>query len=728
MTLPTIEIVDKDGNLLPYLSDEPDVQYSRLFHGVWRVRLDRQWKGKVALFSSGPDSSPLLLTPVNKGLSDLWHFPREKELSNKLEKIYKISRGASGRLQIGLIDENGQPVPNAPIKHLEVFPGNISSEQLSQMIDEIGLLVISTESRVIGNNIISPVGEGQGLEAPGFHWDNKDELLTTAKSIQQLITILQREVPRLRVRPLSSIAVKVGPTRVNKALSRTSALQRLRVSPNRRTIVSQTRVESLDCSENRFVLFILYLLERQIPYIRTCLEESLPTPPFPNNGFGSTRTNQSQYFGNATSTWRRGQDERQQLSVERKRVAAELAEGLKWVIQERKNAFWFSVSRPKLASKYSLRLTGTPSYAAIYVQYHKLWGNTQTRPDLVYFLLENLQQGRIRPVWEIYEIWCFVKIYSGLILEIQGLLPVDGHLSQRLFIDKGELKIPKNTPFTLAGKLPDNSPLRFRLWYEPILLTRDGRDRAPDILIELSTKRAGEIYFIFDSKYRDYNMQSETELVNDVYGVAKIKYLESGLRFQGSKQELDIRASFILHTSQQIDYWGEIPMKQLVGEHFGTAAASHPFKINVSFKIELPGQNLESDDFAGHRYGAISLCVGNPKNPSHQFRRLIYLLLYYFAGEFGYCPHCGVNAESADDYDGDQGQGRYYSCPNCGRFWVEHFCCGNGHHRIVKLGEESFHRPTDHKGKWVYKCPECGAELPSRNQSDIDFDNSVAWR
>ena len=91
-------------------------------------------------------------------------------------------------------------------------------------------------------------------------------------------------------------------------------------------------------------------------------------------------------------------------------------------------------------------------------------------------------------------------------------------------------------------------------------------------------------------------------------------------------------------------------------------------------------------------------------------------MLYYFAEECAFCPHCGVEAELVEDYDKVQGQGRYYLCPSCKRFWVEHFCCGDNNHRIVKLGKDGFHRPVDDSGKWNYVCPECGAVLPSRSR------------
>jgi predicted RNA-binding Zn-ribbon protein involved in translation (DUF1610 family) len=720
MILPTIELVDEQGNLLPSNLDESDVQHINQFGNQigahWFVRLNGLWDGGVALLSN--DKPPLPLVPASfksDSKQKHWRIPSEKEVPSSLKKQYKQTVGGSGRLQIGLIDARKHRVPFAPIKYLDYLPNNISLAQLQQMIDDIGLLVLSATSLVSRKNITSPIGEGQGVASPGYAWGPGEGALATTASILRLVQVLKQELPRLKARPLRAIKVDIGPVRVDKTLNRPSTILNLYVAPSeRRTVVTQTRVESLDCTENQFVRFVLRLLELQIPCIIAQLKID---PPSVSSQRFITHTNQFSLFFNKVENEqasRRAIDVKQ--AAERKKAAADLFNALAWLAQERKSSFWNNVSEPTVLPSYTLRLIGSPSYAAIYSRFQQLWGHTQSSINHVYFLLQNIQQGHIRPVWEIYEFWCFISLYYAFVLEVSGLQSIGEDLLQAITLDKGELQLRRNNRFTLKGKLPSGDPLEIALWYEPHLVNRDGQDRKPDFLIQLKLGDSDSMYFIFDCKYRNYHEQGTKWLIDDVIGVARYKYLESGLRFREGKEELDVKASFILHTSRGVDYWGEVPFKQYISERFGTKAELQTYDIEETKHVIHKEERLD-DEFVEHRYGAIYFCVDQSQNPLHQFRRLLYLMLYYFAEEYDFCPHCGVEAELLEDYDKVQGQGRYYLCPSCKRFWVEHFCCGDGHHRIVKLGKDGFHRPADDSGKWHYACPECGAVLPRRERT-----------
>lgn len=716
MILPTIELVDEQDNLLPSNLDEPDVQHVNQFDPHWFVRLNGLWDGGVALLSDDKPPFPLVPASFKSGSKQKrWRIPWEEEVPSSLKKQYKQTVGGSGRLQIGLIDARKQRVPFAPIKYLDYLPNNISLAQLQQMIYDIGLLVLSATSLVSRKNITSPIGEGQGVASPGYAWGPGEGALATTASLLRLIQVLKQELPRLKARPLRAIKVDIGPVRVDKTLNRPSTIVNLYVAPSeRRTVVTQTRVESLDCIENQFVRFVLRLLELQIPCIVAQL--NIEPPPVSFQRFTS-HTNQIPLFFNKVENEqasRRAIDLK--LAAERKKAVADLSKALDWLAQERKSSFWNNVSEPTVLPSYTLRLIGSPSYAAIYSRFQQLWGHTQSSINHVYFLLQNIQQGHIRPVWEIYEFWCFISLYYAFVLEVGGLQSIGEDLLQAITLDKGELQLRRNNRFTLKGTLPSGDPLEIAMWYEPHLVNREGADRTPDILVEIKTGLNDGVYFIFDSKYRNYYDQGAKELVNDVLGVARYKYLESGLRFKNCENELNIKASFILHTSSDVDYWGEVPFKQYMGERFDTNAELQTYNIKETKYVSHKGERL-NNEFAGHRYGAIYFCVDQSQNPQHQFRRLLYLMLYYFSDGGAFCPHCGVDAEIAEDHDKVQGQGRYYLCPGCKRFWVEHFCCGDGHHRIVKLGKDGFHRPADDSGKWHYICPECGAVLPDRGQT-----------
>ena len=65
----------------------------------------------------------------------------------------------------------------------------------------------------------------------------------------------------------------------------------------------------------------------------------------------------------------------------------------------------------------------------------------------VLHLIENIFQGKVRPTWELYEIWCVAKLYSGFIL-YTTLKPEanEPDLFQCLSLDKdGSIILPKKT-------------------------------------------------------------------------------------------------------------------------------------------------------------------------------------------------------------------------------------------------------------------------------------------
>lgn len=721
---PTLKLVDKKTEQpLPFRSDEPDVQYNWLYHGTWAVHLDGHWSGQIAIVPESSARSTLSLWPANDK-PYLWLIPGEAELTREgknrfreIKKRYEGLKGAAGRLRITLLTAEGYPIPGAPVKLLDVLPSNITEEQLSKMIYELSLMALSETSQVVNKTVVVPITDGIGLNVNGFEWHEAKGQLVLAEKLLKMVIILQREVPRLRARPLYSISLEVGETRGHKALYSARIFQKPKGSLSKRAVISQKRVESPNCSENRFVFFALQRLEALMRGVRIKLAEDLvQSPPFHERSFTFTK-DPRQFVNEVKSVQAFWQVERDNLIRERRRIASELSSGLEWIAKEKSEAFWSTISETILDPTHSLRVLGTPSYSAIYHNYQALWGDTSAHLNLVSSLLDQIERGQVRPVWEVYELWCVIFVYYSLVAEIRGLKYVNGELIEKLTIEGGELKLPRNVPFVLEGQLPDKTPLRLRLWYEPQLETSDRSARTPDILLELHTSRSGAIYFVFDCKYRNYQDQGASTLVDDVYGVAKMKYLQSGLRFKKSTEPLDVRACFILHTSKEPDYWGEVPLWRCVNEVAGSQEASRAYDIRLTEKIVVPGQRLDPQEYAGHRLGAISLCVGNPKSPRYQFRRLVYLLLYYFAGEVSFCPHCGTTASSLVDDDSSRGQGKYYLCHECGRFWVEHFCNGPGHHRLIKLGSDSFHRPLDEKTKkWVYRCPECGSTLQTEQR------------
>ncbi len=132
---------------------------------------------------------------------------------------------------------------------------------------------------------------------------------------------------------------------------------------------------------------------------------------------------------------------------------------------------------------------------------------------------ENLTPKNIKPVWEIYEIWCFVSIYSAFILYAgMSYEPSEG-LFENLTVSIGTIQIPKNRPFRLSKKLGDRRQLTVTLTYESEQYNLYGKLRKPDILIEVSINGMSVSKFGFDAKYRNYRDQGYDRFQKDVIDV-----------------------------------------------------------------------------------------------------------------------------------------------------------------------------------------------------------------
>ncbi|MBA3921538.1 MAG: hypothetical protein H0X31_07495 [Nostocaceae cyanobacterium] len=175
-----------------------------------------------------------------------------------------------------------------------------------------------------------------------------------------------------------------------------------------------------------------------------------------------------------------------------------------------------------------------------------------------------------------------------------------------------------------------------------------------------------------------------------------------------------MEASFVIHTDNGFDYWGEVGIERILEE-----------KFNI---------NLDTNEYVGHRYGAISLLPG--ENADGQFQKIIQLLLKYHNNSLKTaCLACGHQLEQKNEEirpswipslisesvlinrvvhgssNAGSATGVYCSCSQCGDFWVVQLCYKN-HHPLLKL-RDCFHRNSDHPefyGKWMYICPKCGSD------------------
>jgi hypothetical protein len=376
-----------------------------------------------------------------------------------------------------------------------------------------------------------------------------------------------------------------------------------------------------------------------------------------------------------------------------------------WAIQARQSDFLKNVGTPTAPSLISLRLTESPTYGPIYTKFSKVMGDALKPLQKVLHLIENIFQGKVRPTWELYEIWCFAKLYSGFIL-YTTLKPEanEPDLFQCLSLNKdGSILLPKEREFKLICMVDNYTNLEATLVYEPKLTNREGQQRTPDISIQTKVGFNPPREYFFDAKYRNYRQQGSDTLINDVLNTARDKY----------QDELEATACFILHSDAEVDYWGEVPFDR--------------------FLQESVLDELDELEWPGHEYGAISLVPG--LNEDRQLRKICRLLFQYHDSSLStVCLSCGYKLRAEENLHttwmpdriserelinrvvnnsgkSGNGTGVYCSCPQCGDFWVIQSCYGDSH-PLLKFNN-SFHRNSDHpefKNKWMYICPDCGSD------------------
>ncbi|XGB42925.1 MAG: hypothetical protein LVS60_03655 [Nodosilinea sp. LVE1205-7] len=696
MTYPNIQFVNFANHLFP--RDKDDIPYIRQFKKKWYIKLDTPWSGGVALES--PSLFHLNWIPDKQ----LWEPP--PSLSGDITR-------RSGEITAVLTTPQGTVIKDSPRASLRVRPANITEQQMEKMISDIGIMALTTAC-CVKRDVPMPVGEGDGVDSLGQQWAAGEGILATATALLELADVVQNSWTDLEKRPLKSFITEAGPVEIERANPSPQLLVRKLMNPSKRRIFGIKRLESTMCSENEF---ICYVIDYYLRNLAKGLADSLDSLSIRNinrkitNHTGKkrddpefiefiNRADKKNYDVNARS---------EALKQKIISISKKLRNCEEWAKQVRQASFIKDIRTPSVPSITSLRLTESPTYGPIYIKFSKVMGDALEPLQKVLHLIENIFQGKVKPTWEIYEIWCFAKLYSGFIL-YTTLKPEanEPDLFQCLSLDKnGSIILPKERRFKLVGNINNYSNLETSLIYEPHLINQRGESRTPDIYIE---SKIGSIQkkYCFDVKYRNYHEQSDKVLIEDVIGTARDKY----------KRGLISTGSFILHSDVSIDYWGEVPFHRFINEN-----------LNV---------NIDESEWPGHGYGAISFVPGH--NEDRQLRKIVrllfqYLFRYYDSSPLAVvCINCGYKLRIGQDAHtswkpdlisedelanrvlnsherAGNGTGIYCSCPKCGDFWIVQNCFGP-HHRLLKF-QDCFHRNSDHpkfRDKWMYICPECGSD------------------
>ncbi|MEQ8753993.1 MAG: nuclease domain-containing protein [Coleofasciculus sp. G1-WW12-02] len=716
MNYPILYFIDSKGRELE--KNEDGIQYIKQYNERWRVRIQGESQGRVVL-----DGSPgYPLDKINGSSNDNdWELPDNISFEDR-----KKVTGA-GYITAKLLDQTDKILCQGT---LLVFPSNVTEKELEQMIKEIGQLALATASCVY-RNLEGGQGEGYGIEGVGLKWHPSQGLLTTATSLLELAEVVKNNWNVLEKRPLKTFVAKAELVNRHKIKLSPQSLIRAKVEPAKQKILAFAHVESTQCPENEFICYVLDVYLKDLANGIADSLDSLDLENIDESLIFQVHPRQrkeenefSQFKQQSTRLARRRNGEREKLRRCIQKRILQLRDCSVWATKARNSEFIKTVNTPNEPPPASWRLRGSPTYGSIFTKFYNCKGNvSQLQPiERVLYLFKCIYEGRVRTTWEIYELWCFVRLYSAFILYVNMKPPRDkDFVFEKLNSTSEGLKLPDNSIFQLQGHIDKANEITVSFWYNNWF-----KGKKPDIRIEISIGNELKQY-CFDAKYKNYQQQGHNTFVEDVLGVARDKYLNY----------LNSDASFILHTDESIDYWGEVPFNQILQKHFNIEINS---LVNISGKdannynsYPLITKNEHFSDgsgYSGHKYGAISL---RPKQDTErQLKKLIRLLLQYHGSLKTVCIACShqlkyevevrtswiakkySETELIDDSLACNPRLKtilYCSCKQCGDFWVVSHCQGNRHHRLLKF-KDSFHKKSDlNSDKWLYDCPVCGDKL-----------------
>jgi hypothetical protein len=689
--------VDNKGNILP--TNKDGVQHVQQFRQSWRVRLSSEWHGKVEIIGN----NNLYLT----------HIPETNDWDLPQGSTSKGLRGSAGIISVVLTDPYGKSIDLSETK-LAIEPANFTDTQLDQMISDIGTLALSVSS-CVSREISIPIHELSGFEDIGLQWLPYKGLLVTTNALLDLASVVQQNWLELEKRPLKNIKIEAGIVNRSRIHTSPKLLVKAFAQPSKQSFMGMARTETTNCPENQFLCYVLdvYLQGVAGGLIKSLKSIAIDDVPFhliPNVANGKNKARDDASFKKFRQN---AQDKAKLRNIELVKLDQSinikinnLKKNIEWAREARNSSLLKNIQTPISIPKTSLRLIGSPTYGAIYACFCASKGHVLEKIQNVISLFESTRKGFVRPVWEIYEIWCFVSIYSAFVL-YGGMIPDgSGNLFEKIQLENGEAKIPKKQPFCLVRKLSDGRELKVALTYEPNKHNSHNELRTPDIFIEISINGLSVQQFCFDAKYRSYTDQGYEQFTKDVLDTVKERY----------KQQLGLKACFILHSDKDYDYWGEVQFSRFLKE-----------------KFEI---GTEDDEYAKHEFGAIALL---PENSEEQIKKIIQLLLRYHLSKSlaTTCISCGytlkptedifaswkppdhytlsekdfINRVISDHPKSGRGTGVYCGCPECGDFWVVQSCYGTRHH-LLKFSNY-FHHKSDHpehRNKWMFICPVCGSD------------------
>lgn len=283
------------------------------------------------------------------------------------------------------------------------------------------------------------------------------------------------------------------------------------------------------------------------------------------------------------------------------------------------------------------------------------------------FELNNLEDEELnlKEVYDIFEIWSYFTMIKIMVKE-QGWIIENKNIIRNVnqyIKKKGSLYgFRVSLKHKIKSKLLSNNELTLDIVYNKTL-TLDNKNLRPDFTFIITCRNEKKIFYL-DAKYHNY-LEKNSLFEKDIKETAFEKYYNSL-----ESTEYEPSGSYILHCIDDPSYI-----------------------------------NFGHDKSIRHHGGSFAL---TPENSSY-FITWISMLMEWFFDEYDMCWNCGsidIDVEEKDTY-GNKNK-YYYTCRNCGSFWVKNHCTCSPLNKLIKhdLPEKQYHKQSSEK--WMVYCPICG--------------------
>lgn len=491
---------------------------------------------------------------------------------------------------------------------LKVKAGSLDESDLNGMLSEIRGLAASEKSVLESQLTFKQVDTSDPQSADfnrAFGLSKSDLASDNTVDIKKCAEIMIENFSIIKQRSLKEMERNLQLSARHIAIKTPSGLKNYIKNPSKPKILHRKTHESLDCSENQFILWLLAY----------CIDQ-LKDDPIYNE-----------------------------------------------LLRIRKDDFFSKITPVKMMPKASYRLMNTQGYAQIYAVFYQQKNNFLQK--LNYGIKSNntdtiQHEYGMEKTWKCYEIWCLLKLYK--MLKSSGF-SVDKDCGRGSFFELLEIKDGE----FFANKKGENSTLdknfielknkdkniKIQLHYEPQSYWESEKNQGykPDFSIVIESKLK-KYYFIFDAKYRSYRNQPE-KFNEDIQTV--IKYF-NGFKLPSIQAKNNV-FSCIFHSDKNREYCfsgvgegllkknhsiGIVPLLPSNAEHMLNALkllifGHHLHKIDTCFECGEPFQHIpEGINWTTHHGAA---------HPEHQKQIQQWLAIRYLPIPFDFkCKNVDCNS------------------------------------------------------------------------------------